>query len=88
MKLVIVYWEDITNSSRWEDYEVVENWDTTFLLDPSCQSVGWLVKETNDAVILAAQKGTNEDKILGMVTRIPKGVIQNIVPLENPEDAN
>lgn len=77
--LVQVEWEDITNAAYWSEYMNVYEWKE-FEFDHMCSSVGYLIKDTPDYIILSAQI-TKDSKNLAMATRIPKGVIKSIMKL-------
>ena len=77
--LVLVTWEDITNTATWGDADEIKDWQH-FEFDHVCFSVGYLVHDAEDHIILAAQV-TRDFKAMAMASRIPKGVIKSIEAL-------
>ena len=76
MKIVKVTWLDTNENS-------VGGWIEKDDLDKSkccsIESLGWLYKETDDLVVILADKDTfNEDDLFGRSQVIPKGVIEKI----------
>ena len=77
--MVAVEWEDITNTAPWEDADIILKWEG-FEIDPGCISIGFLMHEASDHIILVSQ-ATSDFKKLGMAARIPTGVIRKITLL-------
>ena len=80
MKIVCVTWLDTNENS-------VGGWITKDDLEKSkacsIDSLGWLYKETDDLVIILADKDThNEDDLFGRSQVIPKGIIKDIKYLD------
>lgn len=76
MKIVKVTWLDTNENSvgGWIDKEELDRAKCC-----SVDSLGWLYKETDDYVVILADKDThNEDDLFGRSQIIPKGVIINI----------
>lgn len=76
MKIVKVTWLDTNENS-------VGSWIEKADLDNSkccsIDSLGWLYKETDDLVVILADKDTyDEDDLFGRSQVIPKGVIKKI----------
>lgn len=76
MKIVKVTWLDTNENSvgGWIDKEELDRAKCC-----SVDSLGWLYKETDDYVVILADKDTyDEDNLFGRSQIIPKGVIKNI----------
>ncbi len=76
MKIVKVTWLDTNENSvgGWIDKEELDRAKCC-----SVDSLGWLYKETDDYVVILADKDTyDEDDLFGRSQIIPKGVIKNI----------
>ncbi len=76
MKIVIVTWLDTNENS-------VGGWIEKADLDKSkacsIDSLGWLYKETDELVVILADKDTHsEDDLYGRSQVIPRGVIKDI----------
>jgi hypothetical protein len=75
-RLVSVKWDDATGFSRWHPREQVE------ALTPfSCESVGWIIKETKETLTLAATRDLSEGQ-LNDVNLIPKSMVRGVVDLQ------
>ena len=82
MKLVKVVWVDITSSGGWHTDKQLQKFISSDQ-DGLCEQVGFLHSETEEFVILTdtiatVQGGTQ----YGNLTKIPLGVIVNIVALK------
>ena len=80
-RLVKVTWIDIVRSGdAWSTHE-----DLKEIKPAECRSVGWLVKEEDDFIVLATHIGTDwKDEDMGILTAIPMCVIscvQDVAPL-------
>ncbi len=78
MKLVVVEWLDSHQGRGWEDVEDLEE-----KVEPlSCRSVGWVLKETDEALMLVPHiAGQQSTKIIVQGTGdlvIPKCAISKI----------
>jgi len=76
MKIVIVTWLDTNENSvgGW-----IEKTDLDKSKACSIDSLGWLYKETDELVVILADKDThNEDDLFGRSQVIPRGVIKDI----------
>lgn len=78
-KLVRVEWLDPRSEGGWI---WVTDSDETFNVDLSCWTVGWIVKEDSERLMVAGslQKGGNSDQY-GDLFVIPKCVIKEIITL-------
>lgn len=74
--IVIVEWEDATNVAEWTDIETAKKWEG-FEFDYNCTSVGYMIYNGEDCVILAA-RATGEFRNVGLVERIPGGMVKTI----------
>ncbi len=73
-EIVLVEWEDATNISNWVDLADIAEWASDG--DYVCRSVGYLVHEDDDCVVLAARVGlAGEPEQVGLFERIPKPMI-------------
>tara|TARA_A100000172_G_scaffold41544_1_gene25366 strand:- start:66 stop:332 length:267 start_codon:yes stop_codon:yes gene_type:complete len=82
MRLVKVVWLDTNEVSdgTWQSKEEL-------LKSKPCSidSLGYLVEETQDYVIISADKDSyNQDDLFGRSQVIPKGVIQEIIEYNEP----
>ena len=76
MKIVLVTWLDTTENSLggW-----IEKADLDKSAVCSVDSLGWLYKETEEFVVILADKDTHdEDDLYGRSQVIPRGVIKDI----------
>ena len=73
--LVLIYWEDITSHSQWEEISEIRKSKTAI-----CCSVGWLVESNKDTTVIMADYGFEQDNNIkegGSYTTVPtKNVIQ------------
>ena len=73
--LVLIYWEDITSHSQWEEISELRKSKTAI-----CCSVGWLVESNKDTTVIMADYGFEQDNNIkegGSYTTVPtKNVIQ------------
>lgn len=73
--LVLIYWEDITSHSQWEEISEIKKSKTAI-----CCSVGWLVESNKDTVVIMSDYSFEQDNTIkegGSYTTIPtKNVIQ------------
>lgn len=76
--LVLIDWIDPWSRGGWADNpeEVNEAWKHDF----SCQSVGWLIKEDKDKVMIAASRTANDSQ-LGDLFMVPRRCINSITQL-------
>lgn len=73
--LVLIYWEDITSHSQWEEISEIKKSKTAI-----CCSVGWLVESNKDTTVIMADYSFEQDNNIkegGSYTTVPtKNVIQ------------
>ena len=90
MKIVCVTWLDTNENSvgGWitkgntAAFEAIKD-DLEKSKACSIDSLGWLYKETDDLVVILADKDThNEDDLFGRSQVIPKGIIKDIKYLD------
>jgi len=75
MKIVLVKWVDaVTEDHGWRKIT-----DVKLGKPEKCESVGWLIKQTKEHVILVSSRGGQDCD--GDIT-IPIGMIKEIIPLE------
>ena len=84
--LVLVLWEDTTNCAHWSDPDDVRDW-TNFSFDHTCASVGWVVRDSDDALVLVAQR-TVDNEQFAMTSRIPRGTIVRVIDLREESYAD
>ena len=76
MKIVLVTWLDTNENSLGGRIEK-EDLDKSAVC--SVDSLGWLYKETDEFVVILADKDTHdEDDLFGRSQVIPRGVIKDI----------
>jgi len=76
VKIVLVTWLDTNENSvgGWIEKEDLDKSEVC-----SVDSLGWLYKETEDLVVILADKDTHDkDDIFGRSQVIPRGVIKDI----------
>ena len=74
MKLVLIRWIDAQADLGWKEASEVQ------VDNPPVYSVGWVTKQTKDAIVLAGDIGldaSNNRRI-----EIPKGMVQEISEIE------
>lgn len=78
--LVVVTWTDIASRADWMDQEEAEK-----CLPETCLTVGWIVAENEDTIVLADSATASGE--WGGTTVIPKAVIQKKkkIPAMRPE---
>lgn len=79
--LVLVEWEDATNVAEWSDLEQAQRWED-FEFDFRCTNVGYLIRDDSECVVLAA-RATGCFGNVGLVERIPRGMVQRVVRLRH-----
>jgi len=75
--LVLLYWEDITSHSHWEDIIEIKKSKTAI-----CCSVGWLVESNKDTTVIMADYSFEQDNTIkdgGSYTTIPT---KNIISIK------
>lgn len=73
MDLILVTWKDITGcDGSWMSLDEAKE-----MYPGPMETVGWLLKETPEYIVVASSRDTEEDTV-GSVTAIPKSVIVNI----------
>jgi hypothetical protein len=76
VKIVLVTWLDTNENSvgSWIEKEDLDKSKAC-----SIDSLGWLYKETDELIVILADKDThNEDDLFGRSQVIPRGVIKDI----------
>lgn len=58
MKLSKIEWRDHESRTEWVDNNELDNW---LKEDMRCVSVGYIVKESKDAIIICAEKSSNKE---------------------------
>jgi hypothetical protein len=72
-KLVVCYWHDILSVADWCDFE-----DAAKRLPVLCVTIGWLIYDTAETVVITNEINTIRSKVVdqvGNTTSIPKGCI-------------
>ncbi len=79
-KLVWIKWVDSIGYSKWtnEDY-LKEEFEKDILC---CESVGWVIKEDKDRIMIAPHKSLNTNSFDGTMT-IPKCSIKEIQEIKD-----
>lgn len=79
-KLVEVAWFDAecTNNSGWEDPEELQKWASA--PPPLMYSVGFLIVDAEDYIVLLDTIGPNE---VGTANKIPRGMISYVSRLQH-----
>lgn len=83
---VRVEWEDTTGSYEWASREQAENWEG-YSFDCRVFSVGYLLREADDHVIIAARISSDGGQV-GMVERIPRPMVKQIDRLMFEKDCD
>lgn len=84
--LVEVHWEDATNSGEWCDLEQAQRFDIgDFNFDWHCVSVGFLIRDDEECVILAS-RASGEFKSVGLIERIPRGMVISVTIVRPADD--
>jgi len=73
--LVIVKWRDIVGDDSWQSIK-----EGTALKPQAFISMGWLLRETKDVIVIASCYSPDDDTV-GGVTSIPRGAVDSIKPL-------
>jgi len=73
----IVWLDSFNSSSGWKNSDEIEKWinDRPFF---TCKSIGYMIKETTDYVILGQTKDENSYGDVMGLTSITKGTIKSI----------
>lgn len=77
--LVMVEWEDATNVATWEPFDDAVDF-TRLEHDYHCTNVGYLIRDDETCVIVAA-RATTDFEAVGLFERIPRGMVQRVTPL-------
>jgi hypothetical protein len=74
--LVLIRWKDSSSRhfSTWREIDTVVEFAKGGAYD--CASVGWLVYENKDCVVLAPHVAVDADDVIGEM-KIPKGAIES-----------
>jgi len=83
LRIAQVTWKDCESMSGWHDLLTIEDYIQTPL--SVMKSVGWLLHDGDDWLILAASVG---DKNAGDLTKIPRAMILDIHILTAPDNDN
>lgn len=87
-RLVAVDWDDVTGSTGvWKHDDEIDDWADEIVFH--CTSVGWLIRNHKDFIVLAARAtepylaGNTADALsqIGDLTRIPRVLITKVKPL-------
>lgn len=79
MRPVYIEWNDIReNTHGWNSNEEAETWGVA---DWTVNQLGWVFKETDEAIILVNQVCEPFDNV-GNITKIPRGCIIKIVNIK------
>lgn len=78
--VVAVEWEDTTCMLEWTDLDEAQAFED-MPFDFRCVNVGWLIRDDDECVVLAAQR-TGCTKKVGLYTRIPRGMVLKVTTLE------
>lgn len=79
LNLVYVEWEYIVNTdSGWHNYDTVKEWVDN--QDSIVSQIGFLLREDSNYIVL--MDSYFKDGTIGVVTRIPRGVIKKLVPIK------
>lgn len=80
LKLVQVEWEDPYSRGGWVDVSEV---DKEFLKKSNCSTVGWILKENSQRIILASSiQNSGKGEQVGELFVIPRRFIDAIIPLK------
>ena len=71
-EIILVEWTDCISYDSWDDFSEHEDLEL-----PTILSVGFLIKETDDKVILSSLVD-DENEQMGMSQAIPKAVIKSM----------
>jgi len=74
-RLAIIYWEDALNRQSWHTEEELDEFVTDKGFE--CENVGWIVRETKNAVFIASRKGDVHEQY-GLIQRIPRGMVKKV----------
>jgi hypothetical protein len=77
-QLVVVEWEDASNIGGWGDLEQAQRFESDF--DYHCTNIGYLIRDDAECVIVAA-RASGDFGAVGLVERIPRGMVQRVIPL-------
>jgi hypothetical protein len=73
--MVLVEWRDIVGDDSWQSTKT-----GTALKPQTFLSVGWLLRRTKEAVVIASCYSPDDDTV-GGVTSFPRGAVISIKPL-------
>lgn len=75
-KLALVKWTDAhNNGGQWLDPTELDEFTKDDIFQTT--NVGWVVRENDDCIVLAARHDRDFDQV-GMVERIPKKMVEEI----------
>lgn len=78
-ELVLVMWADAWSKDAWCDRETAE---TSTVGGEPCINVGWVVRHDKEGIMLAGSMSVN-DRTIGNLMFIPKGMIKSVKRLKN-----
>ena len=80
--LVLVEWLDAHTVDPWTAFEELADADTM-----ACQTVGWLLKDTEKSVIVVPHRTTQEGSPFGSgAIEIPRGCVTRVYRLIDPRE--
>ena len=86
MRLVLIEWIDPFSSGGWLDRETAV--EEAKARDRLCKTVGWLLYEDAELVVVAGSVGVMDVDQIGDVFEIPRRVINRIVDLREAHEAD
>lgn len=80
--IVLVRWEDTSSVAAWSEIEEAIDFDNIDF-DYHCTSIGYLIRSDETCVVLAARADGDFTQV-GLVERIPRGMVQSVEVLVDP----
>lgn len=82
-KLVRIVWTDPSDRAAWQHVDDVAEWanDGSYV----CESVGWLIYEDDETVIVAARRSVVDQAAVGLSMRVPRAVVRSIDEIAGPD---
>lgn len=76
--LAVVFWEDASNIGGWTEIEEATAFTPeSFAFDFRCSNVGYLIRDDDECVIVAA-RADGQFQQVGLVERIPRGMVKDV----------
>jgi hypothetical protein len=78
--VVLIEWTDAENGEGWHSELALDDYYQSPLLP--VRSVGWLMHENNEWIVIAQSLGEQDPELAGDLLKIPRAMIREIRPMQ------